>query len=375
MPALCSALRRRSPLRFPGTLFRASPVPSFVLHPCSPPRYACTFPHTRLELSPRLPARSQPHGAGAVLRAAPALSPVLRRDTPTLSLTLRRGCTFCCSGAMRSPSLCPGALFVQGRRSFSRCSVAIVSHRSCALLCNGAFHRIVAALSFSPRRRSLSCCASPIAFASPGRSLALRRCTLWRDAGALCCPALVVFFALRRQYLSHCAGAIVFSSPVLSFALRRRYSSRCAGGLFRAPPARLFVDRQDYLCRCARTLFRPSPALFFAHRWCSLSRCAGALPPAPSALSPAPSSPHDTCLGNAQDSPSDVQTQPAHCVSGHRKKGNNSEGDAQKRAPAQHDGDRQRSTKEAAGAARKIARVRCEELRRCTKERSSDAKE
>ena len=102
MPALCPALRRRSPLRFPVALFRASPVPSFVLHPRFSLRCACTLPRTKLALSSQLPPRSRPHGAGSVLYPAPVLSAVLCRDTPMLSLVLRRRCTSCCSGAVRS---------------------------------------------------------------------------------------------------------------------------------------------------------------------------------------------------------------------------------------------------------------------------------
>ena len=140
MPALCSALCRRSPLLFPGALFRASLVPSFVQNPHSSPRCVCTLPRTTLVLSALLLRRSPQRGPGARLPTATAL--------------------------------------------FLRCDGAILSHCCWALSrSDSGILRAATALTFSHRRRSVSCCAGAIVLASPGQYLALPRCGKKDSAG------------------------------------------------------------------------------------------------------------------------------------------------------------------------------------------------
>ena len=138
MPALCSVLRRRSPLVFPSALVRASPVPSFVQNPHSSPRCVCTLPRTTLAISALLLRLSPQRGPSAFHRAAPALSPYFallrqfsslrytgaRLPTATAlffalrwryyfsllvgSITLRQWYSSCCDGAvfLASPAVC-----------------------------------------------------------------------------------------------------------------------------------------------------------------------------------------------------------------------------------------------------------------------------
>ena len=197
MPALCSELRRRSPLGFPGTFFRASPLPSFVLHPCSSPSCAPTLPRTTLARSPPLPPRSIPHGPGDILRSAPALFPVPRRATPMLSLVLRR----------RDTSRCSGTLFRAAPALFP--SIA------------GPHFHAAMAVSFALLARYLS-----------------------RRTGSLFCAALALLLLYCRGDLWHCACALFRALPAPSFALRRRYASRCPGAIFLAAPAVSFVLRR-----------------------------------------------------------------------------------------------------------------------------------
>ena len=248
MTALCPALRRRSPLRFPVALFSASPVPSFVLHPRLSLRCACTLPRTKLALSsnfPRVLSRMAPALSSTLLPCFPPYCAALCRDTPMLSLALRRCCTSCCSGAVRSPlprcsfraaptiflalflrfsiaslvrcialrwvysSRCSGNL-VRARQPY-RFSIAGVIVSTAPVLSLALCRRLLlpcASGLFALRRRSLSCCAGAIVCGPPGLSLSLRPCSLSPFTGAILWSLLVLSFTLCRRSFPHMIGAV-----------------------------------------------------------------------------------------------------------------------------------------------------------------------
>ena len=158
-PAISSALPRRSFPRFAGAIFRAKPalVSEMRLHP--PPHYAGTLRPTTPALSPEWARRSPPRCSRALPRTSPCYASSLPRATPALGFPLPR----------RSFLRCDGAILSQCWWAISRCDSGIL--------------RAATALTFSQRRRSVSCCAGAIVLASPGQSVALPRCGKKDSAG------------------------------------------------------------------------------------------------------------------------------------------------------------------------------------------------
>ena len=125
-----------------------------------------------------------------------------------------------CANVLLRPSM--PLLSAIRRPSISRCSVAIHSHHCWALMSNGAILHAVPALSFSPCRRSPSCCA--------GAPFVRRHRYSLLFAGALLRNVPAVF-SHRWGYLGHCANKYSGESvaPVTAPIIRgeeRRHSAK-----------------------------------------------------------------------------------------------------------------------------------------------------
>ena len=286
MPALCSALRRRSPLRFPGTLFRASPVPSFVLHPCSPPRYACTFPHTRLELSPpttrALSAawrrRCPPRYSHAFPRTSPRYANALPHAPPGLYFLLCRRYALSFALPWRSFGAGPAIFFALLRRNFFASLLRSFVQRRDSSHCTGAIFLAAPAISFVLRQPYRFCIAGEIFGTAPVHSLARCRRPLLPCAGGILRAAPPVSFSLRRRYRFFIPGALFCPAPAVFFALRRRSLSCSTGAIVCGPPGLSLPLRPYSLSSLASAILRSSLVLSFAVCRRSSPRTIGAVP-------------------------------------------------------------------------------------------------